>query len=256
MTVQNLSPNAEDYLKMIWDLLEWGHDSVQPSVLANKAGVKPSTVSGAVSRLVAGGYALHNPYGNIELTEQGERYAVQMVRKHRLLEMFLVTVLGYRWDEVHTEADSLEHAASDTMIERIDDLLGHPAADPHGDPIPRRDGSLPENTNIALSDVPDDSLARVERVSDDDPALLRYLDEHGIGLHSTITVSTNTQRPAQVDAQHVTDQRLTISVVPDEGSDAGAQAELTTEAGKRIRVTLVRQSRKPKTPERRGTKKI
>ena len=197
---------------MIWDLLEWGHESVQPSDLARKAQVKPSTVTGAINRLVTGGYAQHDPYGAITLTEQGERYAVQMVRKHRLLETFLVTTLGYGWEEVHPEADTLEHAASDLMIDRIDDLLGHPQTDPHGDPIPRRDGSLPCNHTRALSDITADTTVRVERVSDENPELLRMLNDHGIGLHSMIQLSHSSTGPtvqirpaAQDDSAEPTD---------------------------------------------------
>lgn len=196
MTLQDLSPQAQDYLKMIWDLREWGHGAVQPSALAYRAHVRASTVSGAVSRLVAGGYARHTPYGTIALTERGERYAVRMARKHRLLEMFLVTTLGYRWDEVHPEADALEHAASDLMIDRIDELLGHPDADPHGDPIPRADGSLPTQAAITLVDLPDGVPARIVRVNDVEPTLLHRLEHHGAGLHAVIAVS----RPQEDDA--------------------------------------------------------
>lgn len=196
MTLQDLSPQAQDYLKMIWDLREWRHGAVQPSALAYRAHVRASTVSGAVSRLVAGGYARHTPYGAIALTERGERYAVRMARKHRLLEMFLVTTLGYRWDEVHPEADALEHAASDLMIDRIDELLGHPDADPHGDPIPRADGSLPTQAAITLVDLPDGVPARIVRVNDVEPTLLHRLEHHGAGLHAVIAVS----RPQEDDA--------------------------------------------------------
>lgn len=184
MPLHELSSNAQDYLKVIWDLREWNDAAVQSSDLARRAHVKLSTVSGAVNRLVAGGFATHNPYGAIELTPEGERYALAMVRRHRLLETFLVRSLGYGWDEVHTEADSLEHAASDLMIDRIDGLLGHPDTDPHGDPIPRADGTLPESSSIRLADAPDEARIRIDRVSDEDPHLLRFLEEQGVGIGS------------------------------------------------------------------------
>ena len=190
MTLEELSHNAQDYLKMIWGLHDWGQSAVQPSDLAKKAGVKPSTVTGAVARLVSGGYAEHDPYGAITLTRKGERYALAMVRRHRLLETFLVSKLGYGWDEVHEEADALEHAASDMRIERIDALLGHPLTDPHGDPIPQPDGSVPRVGTLALSNAPSESLVIVERVSDTDSNLLKYLHDRGVGIGATLRIQT------------------------------------------------------------------
>ena len=188
MTLEELSPNAQDYLKMIWGLHDWGQAAVQPSDLAKKAGVKPSTVTGAVARLVSGGFAEHDPYGAITLTTKGRRYAVAMVRRHRLLETFLVSTLNYGWDEVHHEADALEHAASDMMIDRIDNLLGHPQTDPHGDPIPQPDGSIPRVSSIPLSSAPDHALVRIERVSDTDSTLLKYLTKNGLGIGVTLRI--------------------------------------------------------------------
>lgn len=190
MALQNLSSNAQDYLKVIWDLYEWGNHAVQPSDLANKAGVKPSTVSGAVAKLVEGGFVIHNPYGAIELTPLGTRYALMMVRKHRLLETFLVETLKYGWDEVHNEADALEHAASDLMISRIDDALNHPLTDPHGDPIPQADGTMPELSSIPLSQARAGAIVQIDRVNDDDPELLRYLHEHAVCIGSTALIGS------------------------------------------------------------------
>jgi len=130
MGIAELSSSAQDYLKVIWDLQEWDQGPVQPTAVADRTGMKQSTVSGALARLVDAGLVTHRPYGKVELTETGRRYAVTMVRRHRLLETFLVQVLGYGWDEVHEEADSLEHAVSDKMVDRIDDYLGHPTMDP------------------------------------------------------------------------------------------------------------------------------
>jgi DtxR family Mn-dependent transcriptional regulator len=198
MALQDLSSNAQDYLKVIWGLHEWGSTPVQPSDLANRAHVRPSTVSGAVTRLVSGGYARHDPYGAIELTDKGEHYALAMVRRHRLLETFLVSALHYSWDEVHAEADALEHAASDMMIDRIDAMLGHPATDPHGDPIPRANGSLPTVAQTPLSTVPAGTSVSIERVSDEDPSLLRYLDTEGITIGTAVRVAAHDARSGAI----------------------------------------------------------
>lgn len=188
MSFQDLSANSQDYLKVIWDLQEWTGEAVQPSALAKKTGMKLSTVSGAIGRLTAAGLVKHTPYGAITLTEEGTEYALIMVRRHRLLESFLVRTLGYGWDEVHDEADSLEHAVSDNMIDRIDAVLGHPAHDPHGDPIPTADGEIEEEDTLPLSQAPENSAVTVVRVSDEDPHLLRYLVSEGITVGSTLHI--------------------------------------------------------------------
>ncbi|WP_300766501.1 metal-dependent transcriptional regulator [uncultured Bifidobacterium sp.] len=233
MSLHNLSANAQDYLKVLWDLREWTGESVAPSELAKRAGVKLSTVSGAVSRLVSGGYATHTPYGTIELTAEGESYALVMVRRHRLLETFLVRTLGYRWDEVHHEADALEHAASDMMIDRIDELLGHPETDPHGDPIPRADGTLPENHSIPLADAPQREVVRIDRVSDEDSGLLRYLDDQGIGIGSEVLIGA---RPPH---SHTTTIIALFDASSREEMPLRDPIALDAAAGTQIRVTPI-----------------
>ena len=192
MGIAELSSSAQDYLKVIWDLQEWDKGPVQPTAVAERTGMKQSTVSGALGRLVDAGLVTHRPYGKVELTETGRRYAVTMVRRHRLLETFLVQVLGYGWDEVHEEADSLEHAVSDKMVDRIDEYLGHPTADPHGDAIPSADGDLPPmpTTIKPLSDVADGTTVRVQRVSDEDPQILRTLSDHNIRPGCLVKIRT------------------------------------------------------------------
>ncbi len=192
MGIAELSSSAQDYLKVIWDLQEWDQGPVQPTAVAERTGVKQSTVSGALGRLVDAGLVTHRPYGKVELTETGRRYAVTMVRRHRLLETFLVQVLGYGWDEVHEEADSLEHAVSDKMVDRIDDYLGHPTADPHGDLIPSAEGDLPPvpTTTRPLSEVAAGSTVRVQRVSDEDPRILRTLSNYHIGPGCLVQVKS------------------------------------------------------------------
>lgn len=182
MSVSVLSASNQNYLKAIWSLGEWSDEPVTTSMLAARVGVRMSTASDAIRKLHDLGLVDHTKYGAVTLTGEGRAHAVAMVRRHRLLETFLVDVLGYRWDQVHDEADSLEHAVSDLLIERIDEHLGRPDRDPHGDPIPRPDGSVVELDAISLTDLGTGRRARVERISDDDPALLQFFAEQGIGI--------------------------------------------------------------------------
>lgn len=183
-----LTTVAQDYLKVIWTAGEWSGEQVSTKMLAERIGVSASTVSEAVRKLSDQGLVDHARYGSISLTERGRAAAVAMVRRHRLIETYLVGELGYGWDEVHDEAEVLEHAVSDLMIERIDTKLGHPERDPHGDPIPARDGTIPAPRARTLVDFADGECGVVARISDSDPAMLRYFDTIGIALDVTITV--------------------------------------------------------------------
>ena len=186
MSVTELSASAQNYLKVVWSLSEWSDAPVTPSLIAEKSGVKLSSVSDAVRRLTTQGLMEHTPYGAVTLTERGRGYAVAMVRRHRLIETFLVEVLGYRWDQVHDEAEHLEHAVSDFLVDRIDEHLGHPARDPHGDPIPSADGRVARPDAVLLADVPPESRVRVERISDTDPDMLQFFAERGIGVGTVL----------------------------------------------------------------------
>lgn len=179
---------AQDYVSAIWKSEEWSDARTTAGDIAARMGVATSTVSGNLRRLVADGLVEHERYGAVTLTDEGRAAAVQMVRRHRLLETYLVERLGYGWDEVHDEAEHLEHAASETFIDRIDRDLGHPVRDPHGDLIPRRDGRVESSDAVVLADLPAGAGGVVARISDEDPALLRYLGDHGLGLDSRITV--------------------------------------------------------------------
>lgn len=190
VTVHDLSDSAQNYLKIIFGLQEWSNDPVTPTVVAQKAGVKLSTVSGALGKLRHQGLLDHAPYGAITLTSQGREYALVMVRRHRLIETFLVQVLGYRWDQVHDEAEHLEHAVSDFLIERIDSLLGHPERDPHGDPIPDAGGRIELPQAQLLSHAAPGSKVVVERIADDDPALLQYFSDHELTVGARLSVAS------------------------------------------------------------------
>lgn len=179
-SVDGITRVVEDYLKAIWSATEWGSPPATVSSLAKRFGSTRPTVSATLRRLAERGLVDHERYGGTSLTEDGTHLAVSMVRRHRLLETYLVERLGYAWDDVHDEAENLEHAVSDTFVDRVDALLGHPGTDPHGDPIPGADGSLhyPPDAAPLARVVP--GRYQVVRVSDDDPALLRQVARLGI----------------------------------------------------------------------------
>jgi DtxR family Mn-dependent transcriptional regulator len=152
------------------------------SQLAARLGLAPSSVTEMVKKLTVQGLVEHALYGTIVLTARGRAEALRMVRRHRLIETWLVSEFGYGWDEVHDEAEVLEHVVSDRMIDAIDARLGHPTADPHGDPIPAADGTVPPSRGVRLSEVPAGGAVRVVRISDSDPEVLRLLEGRGIGV--------------------------------------------------------------------------
>ncbi|MPV48668.1 metal-dependent transcriptional regulator [Pseudactinotalea sp. HY160] len=214
MSVSELTPSTQNYLKIIWGLQEWSHAPVTPSDIAQKAGLRMSSVSDAVRRLASQGFVTHTPYGAVALTALGRRHALTMVRRHRLIETFLVEILHYRWHEVHDEADALEHAVSDALVERIDALLGHPARDPHGDPIPTAAGVIHPPDAVQLSTVPAPATVTLERISDEDPALLAFCADAGIGVGSSLDL---TPGPPYSDA-------VTVAVAGREPVNLGASA--------------------------------
>ncbi|MGH3561319.1 MAG: manganese-binding transcriptional regulator MntR [Mycobacterium sp.] len=185
-----LSTVAQDYLKVIWTAQEWSPDKVSTKMLAEKIGVSASTASESIRKLAEQGLVDHAKYGAVTLTEAGRRAALAMVRRHRLLETFLVGELGYSWDEVHDEAEVLEHAVSERLIARIDAKLGFPQRDPHGDPIPASDGQVPTPPARQLWACRDGETGAVARISDADPEMLRYFDGVGISLDSQLRVLT------------------------------------------------------------------
>lgn len=174
------SSAVEDYVKAIYALQHREGEPVANSELAGRLGVTPGAASGMVKKLCGLGLVTHEPYRGITLTAQGERMALEVLRHHRLLELYLAESLGVPWDRVHEEAEVLEHVLSEELEERIAAQLGDPTHDPHGDPIPTRDGRLPEARTDALQSLEPGARGRFVRVSDADPAMLRYLGERGI----------------------------------------------------------------------------
>ena len=182
-----LTRSVEDYLKAIYQLSPEGRPA-STSEIANLLALSPPSVTGMVKRLSEHGLLEHLPYRGVLLTEEGRRAAIRMVRRHRLIEAYLVEFLGYSWDTVHEEAERLEHAVSDTMIERMAAALGNPKVDPHGDPIPAADGSIQEADCIPLSEVPVGEVVEIHRVHESQPERLRYLASLGLlpGVRATV----------------------------------------------------------------------
>ncbi len=182
---------VEDILKLVWSAEEAGRDGVKPKDIGEHMGVVPSTTTENVQRLVRQGLVTHEPYGRVRLTEQGRGVALGMVRRHRLLETYLHEALGFSWDEVHEEAEILEHAVSERLLNRLDKVLGYPTRDPHGDPIPRADGSSDEIPGAPLDTLPVGNGGEVERLPDRDPQALRAWEEAGLvpGAHVVVLAS-------------------------------------------------------------------
>ncbi len=168
------TPAVEDYLKAIFQLAQ-GDSAVGTSAIAERLGVAPGSVTGMLKRLGEQGLVEHQRYQGARLTDRGRREAIRMIRRHRVLELFLVEVLGYTWDQVHAEAERLEHAASDGLINRMAAVLGDPEADPHGHPIPSPAGQIAAEKLPTLAELDVGTPAVLRRVSDDDPEALRYL---------------------------------------------------------------------------------
>lgn len=188
VSVENITASMQNYLKVIWSLEEWSDTPITNSAIAESAGVRLSTVSDALRKLADSGLIDHQRYGTVTLTDEGRELAVVMTRRHRLLETFLVRVLDYSWDEVHDEADRLEHAVSDELVNRIDRVLDYPTRDPHGDPIPSADGLVHKPVAQLLTDIEAPCKVRVERISDADPEMLQYFASRGIIVDAELDI--------------------------------------------------------------------
>lgn len=177
------SLTIENYVKAIYQL-DVRHENrpAQTGQLATALGVLPGTVTSMMKTLSDSGLAIYTPYEGVRLTEAGQTLALRVVRRHRLIELFLVQTLQLNWDEVHAEAENMEHAVSDLLVDRIDAFLGYPASDPHGDPIPRADGTFAAMTASRLDEWPTDQPFRIARVLDQSPEFLRYLGDIGLTL--------------------------------------------------------------------------
>lgn len=183
-----LTRSVEDYLKAIYQLSSDG-EPVSTSQIAHRLTLSPPSVSGMVRRLSEQGLLEHLPYRGVELTARGRQVALRMLRRHRLIEAYLVAFLDYSWDTVHEEAERLEHAVSDMLVERMAHALGHPRVDPHGDPIPEADGSIAEVEHVPLSEVDAGTSVTICRAGTADADRLRYIAEAGLMPGTRVTVS-------------------------------------------------------------------
>jgi DtxR family Mn-dependent transcriptional regulator len=179
---------ADDYLKTIYSHTEWQPEPITPTQLATRLGLAPSSVTQMVKKLSAAGLVDHQPYGPITLSALGEARALVMVRRHRLIETWLVQAHGYGWDDVHDEAEVLEHALSDRLLDAIDSQLGRPNRDPHGDVIPAADGSLVRPNVVRLDEAAAGVTGRIARISDRDPAVLRVFNQLGVALDERVQI--------------------------------------------------------------------
>jgi DtxR family Mn-dependent transcriptional regulator len=178
---------VEDYLKAIYEI-QYEQRRVATTVLAERLAVTPASVTGMIKKLADMHLVVHEPYQGVKLTKAGQKIALEVLRHHRLVERFLAEALGVPWDRVHEEAHKIEHVLSEDLEDRMDAMLGHPMTDPHGSPIPRRDGTIDESASTRLAELQAGQSAVVAEVSDHDSALLHYLGELGLYPKSAVAV--------------------------------------------------------------------
>src|SRR5215216_2073217 len=178
IVVTQPSTSVGDYLKAVWETA--GSGAASTKSVADRLSVSSASVTNMFARLQGMGLALYEPYRGASLTRQGRAEALRLVRRHRLIETFLLEHLGYSWEDVHEEAERLEHAVSDEFTERLAELLGHPANDPHGDPIPAADGTLEPDDSFPLAAAAVGQQVRISRVGQRDAPTLAFLDERGL----------------------------------------------------------------------------
>jgi len=222
------SSTVENYLKAIFlgtaGMKEGEARTLLPmGQLASALGVAPGTATTMVKTLAESGLVRYEPYAGVALTAAGEKLAASVVRRHRLIELFLVRVLGFGWDEVHDEAEHLEHVVSDRLIARIDEMLGRPAVDPHGDPIPDAEGAIQRRNAQNLLTCPLGTLVTVTRVVDQDKAFLRFIESHDLKPGQSIVVEARDAASDSVRLRGNGAQSITIG--------ARAASKLLVEVG-------------------------
>src|SRR6266852_5685436 len=191
-SIQELAPRISDCLKVIFAMQERGQ-KISTSAVSEQLGVSDATVTMLFKDFAEAGWVEHTPYHGVRLTALGERKAMEVIRHHRLLELYLARELGYSWDKVHDEADKLEHVISEEFEDRLDALLGHPTVDPHGDPIPSKDGVITARTGRSLAQLQDGQSAHILRVNDQNSEKLCYLGQ--LGLYPETNVQMISRAP-------------------------------------------------------------
>lgn len=206
------SQAEENYLKAIYHLSQSEPvGSTSTNILADKLSIRPASVTSMLKKLKAKNLIHYEPYGKVVLTIQGQNLAIEVVRKHRLWEVFLVETLGFTWDEVHEVAEQLEHIQSKKLIEKLDAFLLHPKKDPHGDPIPKADGSINQIEKKNLQDAEAGKEYEVISVSDTSSAFLQYLIEHNIGLGCILKLIRKHSFDDSLLIELTSGQQLTLS---------------------------------------------
>jgi DtxR family Mn-dependent transcriptional regulator len=178
--------------------------------LASALAIAPGTATTMVRSLSDAGLVVYEPYNGVRLTAAGQKLAARVIRRHRLIELFLVQEMGMNWDEVHDDAEQMEHVVSDRLIDRMDEMLGHPEFDPHGDPIPTADGRLAHRALESLLTCPLNTPVTVARVTDQDAAFLRFIESHNLKPGQTIEVEGRDEVSDSVRLKGSNDQRMTI----------------------------------------------
>ena len=207
------SLTVENYLKAILqNRLRSGAEWISTGKLAQALEVSPGTVTSMLKTLAESGHAEYKPYSGVRLTEAGEQVALKILRRHRLIELFLVRTLDLSWDQVHEEAENMEHAVSDFLIDQIDEHLGRPEYDPHGDPIPTANGEMrgKPQKGIPLHECESGTNVKFTRVTNQDAEFLRYLSESGFELGTVVTIRDNSQT-AGIITTSAGDQELSLS---------------------------------------------
>jgi len=207
------SSTVENYLKAIYQgqsALASGVRLVPMGQVASALGVTPGTATTMVKALAESGLAEYEPYSGVRLSPAGERLAGLVLRRHRLVELFLVQVMGMKWDEVHEDAEQLEHVVSDRLIERIDEMLGHPTQDPHGDPIPGPDGAMAQRHFDSLLTCPIGTPLKVTRIADQDPAFLRFIETNDLKPGQPVDVEDRDAAADAVVVRGKDQRRITI----------------------------------------------
>ena len=222
------SQTVENYLKAIYVAQGSSDDPatlVPMGQLANALGVVPGTATTMVKTLADSGLVRYEPYMGVRLTAAGEKLAAMVLRRHRLIEQFLVQVLGMNWSEVHEEAERLEHAVSERLIDRIDDMLGRPAVDPHGDPIPGPEGTLNRRADPDLMTSPVNTPLVVTRVTDQEADFLRFIEQRNLKPGQKLTIESRDPASDSVSIRSESGQRTTI------GTRAASKVLVTADKG-------------------------
>ncbi|MFO0902838.1 MAG: metal-dependent transcriptional regulator [Pirellulales bacterium] len=244
------SLTIENYLKTIYQLC--AENDNRPALtgkLALALRVSPGTVTSMLKMLSVSGLAVYTRYEGVELTEAGRRLALRVLRRHRLIELFLVKTLNLTWDEVHEEAENMEHAVSDLLVDRIDAFLGYPATDPHGDPIPKADGTVATTVGVPLEQWPLHTPFRLVRVLDQSPDFLRYLVDVGLPLGAEAAVVASRPAAGVIEVQ-TPNATLTLAVTAAAklyvGPSAAAEANESASANGKARSDANRTSSRRK----------